>query len=351
MKLIFTKDLVSGMCTAGEIRDRAGFLKLLSKGAVLNQTQINCLKKWGLSCLCIEDTLADAKGKGIAVSMTKEEFLAIYQQTLCCIAEAFKHIKKFDEVPIAEMEEIAGQKVMLLVGTISALEYLQEIRCHSEHTFCHSLNVAVVAGVLGKWCNYKGTELKDLILTGLLHDIGKMMVPLSILDKPGRLSAAEFEIIKQHPQNGYQMVKEDDRIPHNVKMGIWQHHERLDGSGYPLGLTGDEIYAGAKIISIADVYDAMTSDRVYRPKMTPLEALDIIADDMFKSLEPDSCLTFLDNMRNYFTGSCVDLSNGQTAKIVAFNARDRYFTKPVVRMPNGNFLDLQRVQVCIVGMN
>jgi putative nucleotidyltransferase with HDIG domain len=351
MKLIFTKDLVPGMLMGKDAKDGNGFLKLLTKGTILNQSQINYLKKWGLSFLCIEDPVEETEGKGVAVSMTKEEFQKIYQQTLNQIANTFQHIKKFKEVPIAEMQELADQKIMLLVETIGALEYLQDIRSHSEHTFQHSLNVAIVAGILGKWCDYKGAKLKNLILAGLLHDIGKLAVPLSILDKPGRLSAEEFKVIKSHPQKGYEMVKADAGVTEDVKMGIWQHHERIDGSGYPRGLAGDEIYAGAKIISIADVYDAMTTDRVYRNKMTPFEALDIVADDMFERLEPDICLTFLDNMRDYLVGSSVKLSNGQKAKVIAFNARDKYFTKPIVCMRNGKLLDLQSAEVCIVGIS
>lgn len=345
MNLIFTKDLVPGMCTGEDIISKRGFIKILAQGAILNQSQINRLKAWGLPFIYIDDNTT--KDVNIAVNLTKTEFTKGYHETIDKIVHAFKHIKKFKEVPIVQMQELIDQKIILLVETIGVLEHLHDIRCYSEYTFNHSLNVAIIAGILGKWCNYQRAELKDLILAGLLHDIGKLSIPLSILNKPDRLSAEEFVIIKSHPQESYQLIK-NTQISESVKLGIWQHHECLDGSGYPLGLIGTEICSEAKIIAISDIYDSITSDRVYRHKMTPFEALDLLADSMFKKLEPNACLTFIKNMCNYFTGSNVVLSNGVKAKIIAFSAKDNCFTKPVVYAQDGKFLDLQKEDLCII---
>lgn len=351
MKLVFIDDLVPGMLTGQEVRSEEGLLKLLSKGAVLNQSQINKIKSWGLSTLCIEEFGDSLDGKGVALSLTKDEFVKFYKETVLQIADAFRHIQKFHEVPIIKMQELADARINLLIDTIGALGYLREIKGHSMHTFEHSLHVAVVAGIIGKWYGYKGHALKNLILAGLLHDIGKMFVPLSILDKPGRLTAEEFAIIQQHPAKGYQVIEKDERIPERVKLGIWQHHERIDGSGYPGRLTDAAICEEAKIIAVADVYDAMTADRVYRRKMTPFQALDIMAEEMFAKLEPDICLVFLDNMREYLTGSQVALSNGQKAKVIAFNSKYRHFTKPVVCMKNGDLLNLKSAKIDIVSVH
>ncbi|MBP2635373.1 MAG: rpfG 14 [Firmicutes bacterium] len=348
MNLIFTKDLVPGMCVGEDVIAEDGFIKLLPQGAILTQVQINSLRNWEIPSIYIDDTSEWTEGKAIAIHMTKKEFIHGYRETFDKVVHAFRRIKKFREGSIAEMQELVDQNIILLSETIGVLEHLQDIRCYSENTFNHSLNVAIIAGVLGKWCNYEGRELKNLILAGLLHDIGKLFIPLPILNKPGLLSEEEFAIIKQHPQAGYQVLK-DATIPEGVKLGIWQHHERMDGSGYPMGLVGDEIYAGAKIIAIADVYDAVTSERVYHCKMTPFEALDMLADKMFERLEPVACLTFISNMKNYLTGSSVVLSNGQKAKIIAFNARTGYFTKPVVCLQNGKLIDLQKTDIWIAG--
>lgn len=351
MKLIFTKNLIPGMCTGEEVISQDGVIKLLAQGIVLNQSQIDSIRNWGLSSIYIEDSAENMKEQVMGVQMTKAEFTYGYAETLNRIVHGFRHIKRFGEVPIAEMNELVDQKIILLVESIGGIAHFNEMRSYSDNTFSHSLNVAVIAGILGKWCNYRNAELKNIILSALLHDIGKLSVPLSILNKPGRLSDEEFAVIKKHPQEGYQMINEDARISNDIKLGIWQHHERLDGSGYPRGLVGNEIFAVAKIISIADAYDAITSERIYHHKKTPLEALDILAEDMFKKLDPVACMTFMEHMENYFIGNSVILSNGQQAKIIGFNTKEKCFTKPLVCLYNGDILNLQKERICIEGID
>lgn len=350
MRLIFTRDLIPGMLTGGEVRDATGVIKLLRKGTRLTRSHIIQLQKWGVPFLYLDDGTDGEKINSAGVDAIQVNFTKVYQETIHDIGYMFRHIQKFKEVPVMQMQALADHKITLLVETIGALDYLQEIRCHSAHTFQHSLNVAVIAGVLGKWCGYQGAELKNLILAGLLHDIGKIVIPANILDKPGGLSPDEFSIIKQHTWEGYKLVKISDKISYDVKMSILQHHERLDGSGYPFGLAGDEINAAAQLIAIVDIYEAMTSDRVYREKMTPFEALNVMADQMFAGLKPDVCLTFFDNMRNYLTGSSVALSNGQRAKVVAFDVKEKHVATPILWLQNGTYIDLQKEKLSIVGV-
>ncbi|WP_371371798.1 HD-GYP domain-containing protein [Sporomusa aerivorans] len=350
MRLVFTRDLIPGMLTGGEVTDVAGAVKLLKQGICLTQSQITKLQNWGVPFLYLDDGTDYDRIKFSGVDMIKINFAKVYQEIMHDVGHMFRYIKKFREVPVMQMKALADHKISLLVETIGALDYLLEMRCHSEHTFQHSLNVAVIAGVLGKWCGYQGEKLKNLVLAGLLHDIGKVVIPLSILDKPGYLSSAEFAIIKQHTAEGYQLVKTSQQISQDVKLSILQHHERMDGSGYPAGLAGDEINDGAKVIAIADIYEAMTSDRVYRSKMTPFEALNIIADQMFVGLKPEICLTFFDNMRNYLTGSSVALSNGLEAKVIAFDAKEKHVTRPILYVQNGTCIDLQKEALRIVGV-
>ena len=356
MKVLFAKDLVPGMSIGWKVTDEKGMIKLLEKGTCLTPAQIVRVHKWGVPFLIVDDKDKedDQKNKTELINIRKSRFLNIYRETIIDIAKAFRYMSKFKEVPIIKMKELAEQKITLLVETIGALDFLYELRCYSEYTFHHSLNVAIITGILGKWCNYKKENLKDLILAGLLHDIGKAAVPLTILDKPGRLSPREFAVIKRHSWEGFQLIRYSTQISYNVKLSILQHHERLDGSGYPFGLTDNEIDNGAKIIAIADIYDAITSDRTYHRRATPFEALDIIAEEMFNSLDTHLCLTFLDNMRDYLLGSNVVLSNGQVAKIIAFTTKNKYFTKPVVYIPNGHSnghsIDLQKAKISIVGI-
>jgi putative nucleotidyltransferase with HDIG domain len=345
MKLIKTEDLVPGMKAAGEVTDEDNAVKLLSKGARLTLSQIAGIRNRGVEFLHIAEAEWEEQAPGSATA--KADFMKAYVEVINGVIKAFRHIRKFQEVPINEMQKLAEQRIASLVETRGVLDYLQEIKRYSADTFQHSLNVAIIAGLLGKWRHYKGVALNNLILAGLLHDIGKLAVPLPILDKPGKLSDEEFSVIKQHPRAGYQLVKEYGQVAEGVKLSILQHHERADRSGYPAGLSGEQIQAEAKIIAIADIYAAMTSDRVYRRKVTPFAALEEIAGQMFARLEPEVCLTFLEKIRDHLTGSRVVLTNGQTGRVLAFDGGGKYAAKPIILMADGLVVDLKQTDIHI----
>jgi putative nucleotidyltransferase with HDIG domain len=217
---------------------------------------------------------------------------------------------------------------------------LSRIRSHNEYTFNHSLNVAILCGLIGKWLGYSGQVLKDLILAGLLHDIGKALTPLEILNKPGKLTMDEMEVIKLHPVQGYNLVSNREDISDEVKIGILQHHERLDGSGYPLGLSKDAISNFSCIISIADMYDAMTAERVYRKRMSPFSAAETIIKEMYNKLDPNISLIFLTKVQSCLIGSRVLLSNGKIGKVLLFN--NDPCTRPIVKLDDDTLINLEK---------
>ncbi len=343
MTKVATQDLRPGMVIGREVVTDDGVV-LLESGTVLTAWQITNLHNWRIPAVDI----AAAEASATRPARVPGSFLEDYVKTVDVIRHTFEHISLFREVPVLEMEELANQRIALLADTVGVLDYLYQIRLHSDHTFEHSLSVAITAAVIGRWRHIKGKELGDLILAGLLHDIGKLFVPPAILDKPGVLTPAEYEYIRRHPGEGHRLIAASPQIAEGVKLGVIQHHERRDGSGYPAGLAGDAIHDYAKIIAIADIYCAMTADRAYRRRLTPLAAIEVIAEDMRAKLDPEIGVTFLDNMRDCFTGSDVILSDGQRAKIVVLGGRDRYWTKPVVRSADGRMLDLREEGLSIV---
>jgi putative nucleotidyltransferase with HDIG domain len=156
----------------------------------------------------------------------------------------------------------------------SLMEIVKQVEIKDCYTEKHSDRVANYAGKVAKKMKFNKDQLENLIFASYLHDIGKINVPTEILNKPGRLTEEEYEIIKKHPADGAEMVKGtnyNELIPI-----IEQHHERLDGSGYPYGLKGDEILLEAKIIAVCDTFDAMTGDRSYRKAFDSVYALDVI---------------------------------------------------------------------------
>ncbi len=321
MKVIFTRELRPGMELEQDLMAPGGVVRLLAQGACLKAEQIERLKNWGLAAV---PAVHKKRGKEkdmplrLGLYMTKEEFQQGYTETLDTIVQAFSRKNSWEEDAVARMQELIDQKIILLVETAGSLDFLHGMRSHDQGTFRHSLNVAILCGILGKWCHYQGQPLKDFILTGLLHDIGKVYVPLKILNKPGRLDEQEFAVIKRHPEKAYERLRKS-KIPENVKQGILQHHECLDGSGYPYGKKGAEICREARITSVADVFEAVTSKRPYHSPMSRPAALDLLKDYMFTKLAPEFCWPFIQQMQQSLIGSQVILSDGRSASIVAFS--------------------------------
>jgi putative nucleotidyltransferase with HDIG domain len=168
-------------------------------------------------------------------------------------------------------------------GTLKALA--RTVDTKSSWTAGHSERVTELALKIGKALKLSRKELDNLQRGGLLHDIGKLGVPVEILDKPGRLTNEELEIIKQHPITGARILEPISAYEDVIPIGL-QHHERFDGTGYPYGTSGEEICLGARIMAVADVYDALISDRPYRAGIEKKRALEFIKKEAGKRFDP-----------------------------------------------------------------
>ncbi len=305
---------------------------LLQKGLPLTDNLVRRLSRWPVPNVSVR--LPEK------VRYADPDFCRKYNETLELIASAFEKTRIFKEVPIAECKEIVNNYIELMIDIVGVVDSLYQVKDHNEYTFRHSLNVAIMAGILGKWLGFAGQQLKDIILAGLLHDIGKIMIPQSILDKPGKLTDEEMDIVKTHPKIGDQLIAGASELSQAVKLGILQHHERSDGSGYPAGLVYGDIHICARIVAIADVYDAMTTERVYRKQMPPFTAVEIIIEEMYDKLDPELCCTFITNMRRTLIGSSVLLSDGNKARVVLLH--DLLSTRPIVQLETGYVMDLEK---------
>ena len=174
-------------------------------------------------------------------------------------------------------------------------------------------------------------DLKVLVTCGLLHDIGKLRVPNDIITKPGKLTVQEYEIVKKHPQYGYEMLK-DKKLDRRVKLAALQHHERFGGTGYPYGLMGSDIEYFSSIVAVADVYDAMTASRIYRAPICPFEVVKMMYQDAFTKFDPIYAIPFLKNVVASYIGTNVKLSDGRTGNVVLIN--DNALDKPIVQCGN-----------------
>ncbi|MGM9571509.1 MAG: HD-GYP domain-containing protein, partial [bacterium] len=214
---------------------------------------------------------------------------------------------------------------------------VEMIRNHDEYTFVHSVNVSAMAVIIGLAFDYDVDELKKLGLAALLHDIGKIKVDSALINKPGKLTAEEKLIMNRHSQYTYELLRERPEIDEIVALSAYQHHEKFDGTGYPQGLKGEEIVPFARIIAVADVYDALVTDRSYRKSMMSYVAAEIIQASCYTHFDPVVVKAFMQNIIIYPVGSMVELSTGEKGIVCRINPSMP--ARPVVIVafsPSGN---------------
>lgn len=289
---------------------------MLSANTILSGANIKRLATWGFDSVIIleDDTVSDTVRERKLSERVR--FSVQYEQTVSLVRNAFEEIRYFKEVPLKQMQDLSDNALVSLAATPGALGYLHSLRDVDNYTFQHSVNVAIIAGVLSRWLGDGTERMKDMVLAGLLHDVGKAIIPLEVLNKPGQLTHSEMEMMKRHSDYGYELLKKAKVLADDILAGVWQHHERLDGTGYPQGLREVDVLPSARIIAIGDSYDAMTSDRVYRSKMTPFAATKTLFENMFDKLDPTICTVFLGHLKDHFIGSTVKLSDGRMAEVI-----------------------------------
>lgn len=213
------------------------------------------------------------------------------------------------------------------------------LQSKDEYTYQHTVHIGLLSMTIGRWLGLEGNELHNLMLAGTLHDIGKSLIPLDILNKPGPLSGTEFAIMKQHPILGYEILNKSEDYEESIKLGVLQHHERVDGKGYPNGLVGNEIHLFARIIAIADVYHALTSDRVYKKRLNSYTALEYIYRNK-DAFDSEIVMLFIEKMLTCLQSCSLILSNGMLGDVVLIN--NEYIASPLIKIKGKKeFIDLK----------
>jgi putative nucleotidyltransferase with HDIG domain len=221
----------------------------------------------------------------------------------------------------------------------NVIKCIADIRTADEYTYIHSVNVSFYSMLIAKWLGLSGHEITKAILAGLLHDVGKIKIPGQILNKAGKLTKPEFDIIKNHTVMGYEIVDSMDDFDSDIKSAVLLHHERMDGSGYPLGCYPEKLNLYSRIVAIADVYDAMTSERVYKSRSTPFEAFRMFQSAGLGLFDVKILNVFMNGLANYLMGIKVLLSNGEVGEIVFVPLHS--ITNPIIQVSD-DYLDLSR---------
>lgn len=251
---------------------------------------------------------------------------------------------------IDNISKLANDIIDEIIYQKNVMINLADIKSVDNYTYEHCLNVAVLSIVIGIELRLSRKTMIDLAIGALLHDIGKMFVPKEILLKNSALTKEEFELIKVHPVEGYKYVKENYNISIPSKNIILYHHEKYDGSGYPDGLKQDKIYELAKIVTIADVYDALTSDRPYRRALSPNEALEYIMGASNRHFDINFVNAFIKRVVPYPVGTLVKLTNGDVGVVLETNPEVPLRPRIKVIRPN-KLIDLDLMEIKDVVIN
>lgn len=335
--MLRTRMLVSqcnvGTILAEDVKTYQG-ITLLTKDSVLNQYIIDRLMDMGVLYIW---TYSTEESEVKATIVHKEQVEMSYTEAVLVLKQVLQELSSGGKLQYYKIAQLSEQIYGSVNDCINVIVCLNNIRDKDEYTYTHCVNVAFYAMLIAKWLSLSKGDIEEVIQAGLLHDIGKVLIPDEILNKRGRLLELELDIMQRHALIGYFSIKNISEISQHIKEAVLSHHERIDGSGYPYGLKGDEINLYAKIIAIADVYDAMTQDRVYKKGVNPFVAFEMFQTLGMVSFDIHVLNVFLKNIALNFTGLNVILENGERAEIVYVPPYE--ITKPII-LQGTTFIDV-----------
>ena len=374
-KRILTSRATQNMIVADDVYTSDDKL-VIPEGTVLTEDIIDSLKEYGVFAIRIK---VDEDGNNAAAENEKvmpagDEVLNEQRQEIKDSAEQehesfLKQVKESKEFEVFHSafvdsvdnlknvfskvvmhnEQIDGESILSDVenvvskgrNSIHILDMLQCMRGYDDVTYVHSVNVALLSNMIGRivYPDISDEELKVLTLAGLLHDIGKMMVPDNIIQKKGRLTLPEYNLVKTHVLFGNNILKGIDNLDPRIAEVAMRHHERCDGTGYPGGYKREQIEPFARIVAIADTYDAMTSDRAYRAAICPFDVIEMFEREGIVKYDVEFLLPFLEKAVQAYMNTNVRLSTNQIGKVIMINKNE--FSKPVVQVGD-EFYDLSK---------
>jgi len=314
MQKISTKNLKVGMKIAKSIYDADGQL-LLSKGMLLTDIYIKRLEELQIISVYIERNMPHLKIHYSNNSMSNDDINGekIRISAIKNLSTAFDKCQLTGSLDTEVILNTTQDIVNSILSNPSYIVQATDIRKYDDYTFAHSVNVCALSTMLGILCQYTRSQLDELALGALLHDIGKIKISLDILNKPGQLDTNEFEIMKTHSEVGFELLRKTTQLSVVPMHVAFEHHEKYDGSGYPRGLAANDIHKYARIVAIADVYDALTSDRVYKDACLPHIAYQIMMEEGDKHFDATLLKLFFDNVAVYPIGTAVQLTTGEYA--------------------------------------
>lgn len=346
-----------GMIIDQAIIDRAGRV-LIARKTPLDEYLINSLIKMGVPGIYIREGEEDEEEK--EPPKVKPE-----------IQEKFEKVKVEDAAKVKISESVrkrVAEGVQFLYQDTNSEDFtdttrsitndlmkaiedndaiavdISALKVSDEYTFKHSVDVATMSMIVAKRYGFSDKQVYDIGIAGLLHDIGKSQIPADLLNKAGKLTDDEFALMKKHSVFGYRIIGEKNDLTNDIKMGVLQHHEKTNGSGYPVGVEANKINLFAKIISVADIYDALVTERPYKKAFSPRNAVELIMS-MTGELDINAMRCFMESVILYPVGTDVPLSNGEMARVIE-NSPESVLRPKVMSLKTGKVYDLAQDLSC-----
>lgn len=346
MKRISTMQLIPGMLVDEDVMTLDHQL-ILKKGTILTDALITKLDLYGILTVYIDESYPPVPEKlpeqsyyeRVRDSESFKKFKKEYDAEVDSFKEHLNNVvERNAKIDIKEMLDVPLKLILEAKGKVSVLDMLSNMREYDDSTFNHCLNVALICNVFATWLKLDKKEVEMATACGLFHDIGKLLIPKEIITKPGSLTDAEYAEIKRHPVEGYQLLKNNNVAEHICNSAL-MHHERCDGGGYPLQLKDKSIDVFAKMVAIADVYDAMTSARVYRGPLCPFKVIEIFESEGLQRYDVNFVLTFLENICNTYIQNRCRLSDGREGRVIFINKFA--LSRPIIQC-GAEYIDLSK---------
>ena len=329
------------------IASQTGAMEIAQTGLVTNRQQVDALIRRGV--LTVRVDLARSKLPGIEQVVFPSpshnagsarpagsgegrelKIRRLYQEARELQGKFIRHLKAGEPIDITPLAAVAEEMVDTMFTHGDAMLCLARIRAKDAYLMEHSMNVAILLANFGRYLGLERNVLKELTLGGLLHDVGKIMTPDEVLNKPGKLTDEEFGVMRQHVVHSYDILSNTAGITPTMLEVAANHHERLDGTGYPQRLKGDQLSLYTRMSGIVDVYDAVTADRVYKQGMQPTQAFRILLKGIDQHFDAELVTKFIKCMGVYPVGTLVQLSNQRLAVVMQRNEQQPL--KPVVKV-------------------
>ena len=330
---IKVEELESGMVTSEDVIEPGTDRVLLLKGTTLDSVMIfNLKERYNVGEVFIRKAFSAAS---ISDEMRAEINI---HESLTTLKDVFgsdeqKPITELSKEASKQISNVTNELITSLYADDNILLKMHQLQSYDDYTYKHCLRVAMMSVTIGKSLDLPRKQMRDLCEAALLHDIGKRTIDVDIIRKPGRLTDDEFMAIKKHPQNGYLLLRKNGSYSEEILNAVLMHHEKYDGTGYPLGLKGNQITYLARIITVADVYDALTSNRPYRQPWSVAEAEEFMMGGANTHFDYDIITAFLAAFAPFPVGSKVILSDGRVGTVMSNNTN---VLRPVIRV--GSFM-------------